>query len=141
LSRNGLPSEIYEDGRILRDLVYIDDVVDALFATVQQPATGSRCLDIGSGPAITIHELARKIAATFDAPEPIVVPKFRDGDIRAASCNIDAAKKAIQWRPTRTIDDGLHSLLDWIGQQSDSSFEATDHPHASGQAVERAGRR
>jgi dTDP-L-rhamnose 4-epimerase len=142
LSREGLPSEVYEDGRILRDLVYIDDVVDAVFATVQQPATGSRCLDIGSGTAITIHELARKIAATFDAPEPIVVPKFRDGDIRAASCQIEAAKNELHWRPMCAIDDGLHSLLEWIGQQSESSFEATDHPHASGQAVvEHAGRR
>ncbi len=31
------PSEVYEDGRIVRDLVYIDDVVDALFAAMQQP--------------------------------------------------------------------------------------------------------
>lgn len=37
LSREKLPSEVYEDGRIVRDLVYIDDVVDALFAAVENP--------------------------------------------------------------------------------------------------------
>ena len=50
-----------------------------------------RCLDIGSGISTTIHELAQKIAAICDAPEPIVVAKFRDGDVRAARCDIEPA--------------------------------------------------
>lgn len=119
--------EVYEDGRIVRDFVFIDDVIDALFATVQIPATRSRCLDIGSGVAITIHELARKIAAICDAPKPIVVPKFRDGDVRAASCTIDAAKKALRWRPNWTLEDGLRSLFEWICTQPALPSQPTDH--------------
>lgn len=121
LSREQRPSEVYEDGRIIRDLVYIDDVIDAVFTAVQQPATKPRCLDVGSGTAITIHELARKIAGAFGAPEPILVPKFRDGDVRAASCNIEAAKNELGWRPKWALDDGLHALLEWIGQQAEAS--------------------
>jgi dTDP-L-rhamnose 4-epimerase len=128
VSREQRPSEVYEDGRILRDLVYIDDVVDAVFATVQQPARGSRCLDIGSGIATSIHELANKIAASFNAPEPVVVPKFRDGDVRAASCDIEPAQKDLGWRPKWALDDGLHALLEWISRQP----EAGDHPGARG---------
>jgi dTDP-L-rhamnose 4-epimerase len=111
--------EVYEDGRIVRDFVFIDDVVDAIYATVQNPAPGARCLDIGSGVATTIHELARKVAAICGAPEPIVVSKFRDGDVRAASCNIDPAEDSLGWRPRWALEDGLHSLLEWIGQQHD----------------------
>ena len=140
LSREKRPSEVYEDGRILRDLVYIDDVVDALFATLQQPATGSRCLDIGSGIATSIHELAQKIAAIFDAPEPIVVPKFRDGDIRAASCDIDPAKNELGWRPKWALDDGLHALLEWIGNQPELPSTASNHVDAPGSPIEHAGR-
>lgn len=117
LSREGSPTEVYEDGRILRDLVYIDDVIDALFAAVQAPATEPRCVDIGSGAATTIHELARQIAAVYDAPEPVVVGKFRDGDIRAASADIEAAKDQLGWRPKWALADGLQALLEWIGQR------------------------
>ncbi len=109
--------EIYEDGHIVRDFVFIDDVIDALFAAVHRPATEPRCLDIGSGTATTIGELARKIAILCEAPEPTVVPKFRDGDVRAASCNIEPAKSALDWRPKWTLDDGLRALLKWIGSQ------------------------
>jgi dTDP-L-rhamnose 4-epimerase len=82
----------------LRDFVFIDDVSDALTAPVQRPATAPRCLDIGSGVASTIHTLARKVAALCDAPEPAVVAKFRDGDVRAASCDIEPTKTELRWR-------------------------------------------
>jgi dTDP-L-rhamnose 4-epimerase len=119
LAREQHPLEVYEDGRIVRDFVFIDDVVDAVFATVHRPATESRCLDIGSGIATTIHELARKIAAICSAPEPIVVGKFRDGDVRAAGCSIEPAKNKLHWHPKWTLEDGLHALLDWIGGHPD----------------------
>ncbi|MGH3636076.1 MAG: NAD-dependent epimerase/dehydratase family protein, partial [Mycobacterium sp.] len=129
LAREQRPLEVYEDGRIVRDFVFIDDVVDALTAAVQRPATESRCLDIGSGVATTIHELARKIAAICDAPEPTVVPKFRDGDVRAASCDIEPAKNKLHWRPKWALEDGLHALLEWIGGQPELAFQPSDHTH------------
>lgn len=121
LAREGQSLEVYEDGRIVRDFVYIDDVVDALYAALQRPATGSRRLDIGSGNGTTIHELADKVAAMCDAPAPTVVAKFRDGDVRAASCDIGQAEAELDWRPKWMLDDGLPALLEWIGKQSESS--------------------
>ena len=117
LARRQRPLEVYEDGRIMRDFVYIDDVVEALFAAIERPAAQPRCLDIGSGIPTTIHELAQKIAAICDAPEPTVVPKFRDGDVRAASCTIEPAQNELHWLPKWALEDGLHALLEWIGEQ------------------------
>lgn len=134
LARQKVPLEVYEDGRIVRDFVYIDAVVDALLAAVRRPATARRCLDIGSGEATTIHQLATRIAGLCDAPEPVVVGKFRDGDVRAASCDIEAARAELGWHPKTTLDEGLRALLDWIGGRP----EAAAAPNA---AVEPAGRR
>ena len=52
----------------------------------------------GRALATTTYELARKIAAICDAPEPTVVPKFRDDDVRAASRNIESAERTLHWR-------------------------------------------
>ena len=71
--------------------------------------------------------LARKITAIYDAPEPTVVPKFRDGDVRAASCDIEPAKNNLHWRPKWALEDGLHALLEWIGGQPELPFEPSDH--------------
>jgi dTDP-L-rhamnose 4-epimerase len=121
--------EVYEDGRIVRDFVYIDDVVEALFAAIERPAAEPRCLDIGSGTPTTIHELARKIAAICDAPEPIVVARFRDGDVRAARCDIEPAKTKLDWLPQWALEDGLRALLDWIGGRDELFDAASDHRH------------
>jgi dTDP-L-rhamnose 4-epimerase len=135
LAREQRPLEVYEDGRIVRDFVFIDDVVDAVIAAVHRPATEPRCLDIGSGIATTIHELARQIATICGAPEPTVVPKFRDGDVRAASCNIEPAQNQLRWRPKRALEDGLYALLEWIGEQLELPFEPVDHTDLPCRAV------
>ena len=114
MAREKQPLEVYEDGRIIRDFVYIDDVIDALFSAIEGPAAQSRCVDIGSGVPTTIHELAQQLAAICDAPEPVVVGKFRDGDVRAARCNIEAATTELGWRPNWTLEKGARALLDWI---------------------------
>jgi dTDP-L-rhamnose 4-epimerase len=117
LAREGQMLEVYEDGRIVRDFVFIDDVVAALFAAVNRPAAQRRCLDIGSGVPTTIHEVARTIADICNAPEPVVVAKFRDGDVRAARCEIQPAQEQLGWRPDWTLDRGLSALLAWIGDR------------------------
>ncbi|MGV9800273.1 NAD-dependent epimerase/dehydratase family protein [Mycobacterium sp. NPDC003449] len=122
LAREGQALEVYEDGRIVRDFVYIDDVVDALFAAVNGPAQGQRCLDIGSGIATTIHDLARQVARICAAPEPAVVAKFRDGDVRAASCDIEPAGADLAWSPKWTLEDGLPALLEWIDKGTPNHF-------------------
>jgi dTDP-L-rhamnose 4-epimerase len=111
------PLEVYEDGQIVRDFVFIDDVVDALFAAIERPAADSRCLDIGSGVPTTIHELACTLATMCGAPEPIVVGRFRDGDVRAARCDIEPARGELDWQPAWALKDGLRALLDWISGQ------------------------
>ena len=127
LAREQRRLEVYEDGRIVRDFVFIEDVVDALFATVKTPANQPRCLDIGSGIATTIHEVAQLISGLCNAPDPTVVPKFRDGDVRAASCDIEPAKNELNWRPKWSLEDGLHALLGWIGDQFEMSSPSDDH--------------
>ncbi|PND54902.1 NAD-dependent dehydratase [Mycobacterium sp. ENV421] len=116
LSREKQALEVYEDGRIVRDFVYIDDVVEGLFAAIESPAAPSRYVDIGSGVPTTIHELAQQLAAICGAPEPVVVGKFRDGDVRAARCDIEPATNELGWRPKWSLEEGMRALLDWIGK-------------------------
>jgi dTDP-L-rhamnose 4-epimerase len=131
LAREQRTLDVYEDGRILRDFVFIEDVVEALFAALEGPAAQTRCLDIGSGIPTTIHELAQKIAAICGAPEPVVVPKFRDGDVRAARCDIEPAKSELDWRPRWSLEDGLLALLGWIGEQAELAVEPSDHAYVT----------
>ena len=119
-ARRSLP--VYEDGRIVRDFVFIDDVVESLAAAVERPALHPRLLDIGSGVATTVHDLAQRLSKHFDGPEPTMVNKFRDGDVRAASCDIESAMKDLSWHPTWSLDNGLLELLNWMDGQIETTI-------------------
>ncbi len=109
--------EIYEDGQIIRDFVYIDDVARAFTAVIEAAPLASRLLDIGSGVPLTVLELGRVIAQMYGAPEPVITGAFRDGDVRAAYANIDAAQRELGWLPEITLDTGLQRLFARITSQ------------------------
>jgi dTDP-L-rhamnose 4-epimerase len=73
-------------------------------------------LDIGSGQATTIMGLATLIADIYSAPAPAVNGKFRDGDVRHASCTIEAAELALDWRPEVMVEEGVQRLCRWIDE-------------------------
>ncbi len=114
LARQKQRLEVYEDGQIVRDFVFIEDVVEALASAVEHPARHPRVIDVGSGSPITIHQLACQIASMCNAPEPVICGRFRDGDVRAASCDIRPSLEELSWRPEWTLDGGLAALLEWI---------------------------
>jgi dTDP-L-rhamnose 4-epimerase len=111
---------VYEDGSIVRDFVYVEDVVDALCRTLSSPPESRRCLDIGSGGTTTLLEVATLLASLSDAPEPRITGAFRDGDIRAASCDVSDARRALGYEPKWELVRGLEALTEWVRTQEEA---------------------
>ena len=62
IARRGEAIPLYEDGEMLRDFILIDDVAEAILAALDHPGAAGRTLDIGTGTATPMSELARIIA-------------------------------------------------------------------------------
>lgn len=121
-ARAGEVIPVYEDGQIVRDFVFVDDVADAIVRGVlgERETVGNRDpYDIGAGTGTSILRLAQLIAAHYGAPEPTITGQYRNGDVRAASAIIDDAVAALAWRPSVAVDDGVRRLCDWIDAQLD----------------------
>ncbi len=105
--------EIYGDGEQTRDFGYVGDVVEAnLLASKFEGAEG-QVFNIAGGKAITINELARKIAALLGSD---IVPKYhpaRVGDIRHSLADVSAARKNLGFSPKTSLDEGLRAASDW----------------------------
>jgi len=63
---------------------------------------------------VDIDDLSHQIAVICDAPEPVVVRKFRDSYVRAAQCEIETAAE-VECRPSWPLEKGLPALLQRIG--------------------------
>ncbi|MBS3178515.1 MULTISPECIES: NAD-dependent epimerase/dehydratase family protein [unclassified Pseudoclavibacter] len=108
---------VYEDGQIIRDFVFIDDVADAIVRGALESDSNANAYDIGSGEGTSILRLAELIAAHYGAPAPEINGKFRNGDVRHASCEVSEASAALGWSPRVMVDEGVGLLCDWIDAQ------------------------
>lgn len=124
LAREKQVIPLYEDGAMLRDFVFIDDVARAIAAAVRKPAPGTRRFDVGSGKAATIAEAADFMANRYGAPEPQVCGKYRFGDVRHASCDLEATLKGLDWHPEVSLSQGLTALCDWVDAMAKESITA-----------------
>jgi UDP-glucose 4-epimerase len=94
------------DGRQTRDLLYVDDAVDAL---VRAGERGSGLvINIGTGEQTSVRDLWGGIAGSA-GPEPVLRPPRHDELIRFAVSPV-RARIHLAWSPWTTVDDGLASL-------------------------------
>jgi dTDP-L-rhamnose 4-epimerase len=117
MAKAGKSIPIYEDGEIVRDFVFIDDVARAVAHMATGMVPSNIAYDIGSGEATTIAQLARIIAMIYGAPEPKVNGAFRNGDVRAASADIARTRAELDWHPEWNVQSGVEALCAWIDQQ------------------------
>lgn len=117
LAREGKSIPLYEDGRMKRDFVYIDDIASAMLAAIDVAPAGTRRFDVGDGDTATIARVAEIIARYYGAPKPHVSGSYRHGDVRHASCDISPTISALSWTPQWQLERGLGALCHWIGAQ------------------------
>jgi len=118
MAKAGKTIPLYEDGEIVRDFVFIDDVARAVLQVATKATPANTAYDIGSGEATTIAQLAHIIAAIYGAPEPQINGAFRNGDVRSASADISRTRAELGWSPEWSVQSGVKALCTWIDQQA-----------------------
>ena len=113
------PIYIFEDGKESRDFVYIEDVVEATVRCVEAGPQSPAALNVGSGVATSVQEVAEAIVRHFNSQSKVAVNgAFREGDIRHNSADLARVKAVLNFAPQWNFADGLHEFLTWSSQQT-----------------------
>ena len=109
----GVRPVIYGDGRQARDYVYVDDVVEAHLAVLDEDGEG--VFNLGTGRARTVREVFEAVAgaARYEG-EPVHAPA-RSGDLRRSCLDAGRAKRVLGWRPRVAFADGIGRTVAWFG--------------------------
>lgn len=110
-ARTGEAPTIRGSGRQTRDLLYVDDAVDALVRASERG--GGLVINIGTGVQTPIAELWAKIASSIDgaaALEPTISPAHPDELHRFAIAAV-RARIHLAWSPWTDLDDGLARVV------------------------------
>jgi UDP-glucose 4-epimerase len=108
--------EIYGDGTQLRDLNYVDDVVDALLLAVCSARAVGGVLNLGASPPISLKELAELLIQLNGSGRYRMVPfppHRRSIDIGDYYADFQMATEILGWRPGVTLADGLNRTLEF----------------------------
>jgi dTDP-L-rhamnose 4-epimerase len=123
---NGRPPVIFEDGRQQRDFVSVHDVARACRLCLNSPAAAHEVMNIGSGAACTVLELAELMARALgcDDVPPQITGKYRMGDVRHCFADIGRARSLIGYQPQVSLEQGIVELAGWLdGQQAEDHFD------------------
>lgn len=107
--------DVFEDGEIIRDFVYVDDVVEAFrsCATAVVPPTSP--VNIGTGVPVSILSMASSLLELYGrgSDQYRISGNFRAGDVRHAVAEIGLARELLGWQPRTTFAAGLTRFVDW----------------------------
>jgi dTDP-L-rhamnose 4-epimerase len=121
---------VFEDGSQTRDFIDVRDLVRGCALALTTDGADGSTVNLGTGRATSIVEVARTIAAGLDkAIEPEIVEQYRAGDIRHCFADTALAEELLGFRSEISFEDGMRDLLAWLeGQEAvdavDSAREA-----------------
>ena len=111
----GEPLEIWGDGEVVRDFLYVEDAVAALLAAAPYEGT-HRVFNVGSGIGRSIREVAADIGRLVGQARVTVVRKAaRPTDVPVNVLDIGLIRAELGWRPRVAWADGLRRTAEWIG--------------------------
>jgi dTDP-L-rhamnose 4-epimerase len=113
---NGEAPMIFEDGEQQRDFVHVRDVARAFRLALEKPAAAGQVVNIGSGEAYAIREVAEMLARAMGVPQiaPEIMHKARSGDIRNCFADISKARELLGYEPRFRLEHSLGEIVEWV---------------------------
>lgn len=134
LAVEGRPIQLYGDGRQLRDLTYVDDVVDAFLRAGVDPHADGAVFNLGGQAPISLLDLANLIVAIAGRGRvelmawPEARKKIDIGDVYSSYARIQAA---LGWQPTTSLATGLERMIDYYTHHLDHYLTPEAAPEAA----------
>lgn len=107
------PIEIWGDGSVVRDYLYVGDVANA-FLKAMTHAGSQRVFNIGSGQGHSLDQLLAELEAHLGRPVERTYLAGRNFDTPVNVLDITRARVELGWIPTTTLDVGIARTCNWI---------------------------
>lgn len=112
------PIRIWGDGHVVRDYIYIDDVISCCIraATAKIPKNGQRIFNVSSQQGLSVREVLSAIEQVAGKKLDITYEPARSYDVERIVLSNRRAKEILGWSPQISFEEGLRKTWDWVSQ-------------------------
>ena len=110
--KHGTNMTIWGDGKIVRDYLYIDDLISACLNVLEDPSVGT--FNIGSGLGYSINELCLLAEQVTGKALDLQYQPARSVDVREVVLDNTTISNRYNWQPQITIDQGMRLTWKWL---------------------------
>ena len=126
----GEPIEVYNNGQMVRDFTYVDDIVDGILLTLSEPAAPNanwdsrqpdpatssapyRIFNIGNSQPIELMRYVEVLETCLGKKAIVEFQPMQPGDLMKTWADISELSKAVGYKPSTRIEDGVRKFVDW----------------------------
>ncbi len=114
----GQPISIYGDGKQVRDLLWVDDLLDLYEVAIERiDVAAGQVYNVGGGPRNTLavwQELGPMLAGLLGREIPVTYYNWRPGDQHIFVADVRKAERELGWQPATSREEGVRRLFDWV---------------------------
>jgi CDP-paratose 2-epimerase len=119
----GRAISIYGDGKQVRDVLFIDDLVELMLRVLARPeAAAGEVFNVGGGPDRTVSvwkEFGPLLERHLGRLLNVTQQDWRPGDQRIYVSDIRKAGRVFDWQPKVDVDEGVRRLVEWVRENPD----------------------
>jgi CDP-paratose 2-epimerase len=114
----GRPITIYGDGKQVRDVLYVDDLLNAYDAAIAKvDSVKGQVYNLGGGPQNVMSvwaEFGPMLEKLLGKKIPVARGDWRPGDQRVFYADIRKAGRELGWSPQMGVEQGVEKLFNWV---------------------------
>jgi len=126
----GRPIQVFNNGNMVRDFTYVDDIVEGVIRVVDRPAQSEpgwdgampdpassrapyRIYNIGNNKPVQLMRYIEVLERSLGRKAQIEMLPMQPGDVQATMADVTALQRDIGYSPATTVDEGVPRFVEW----------------------------
>ena len=103
---------VFNQGRMVRDFTYIDDIVEGVLRVIDRP-DGYRIFNIGNHRPVPLMDYIRAIEAAVGRKAALDLMPMQAGDVEATEADTSGLQRATGFNPDTPVEEGVKRFVAW----------------------------
>lgn len=109
---NGKPIELFNEGKMIRDFTYIDDIVQGTIAAIDLESP-HEIFNLGNNQPVELLEFVKIIENAIGKKAHFKLGPMQPGDVLKTYADIEHSKKSLGFYPKTSLKEGIPRFIAW----------------------------